>query len=1030
MSVPQLLNVTNILNVADAVGAEIPDNAGRNEEAEIWVRSRLAAGESADLIRNFPEKKQRFLSSEFIKDLLSEYSSDTDRAPRGIRVSNAIITGPLTMSRMTIPIEIELSYCDFEDDLIYSGSRFKETVSFEGSSMRNADFYNAVFEKTANFNKLMIADNANFSKTIFHNSANFSSTRARRLVFDNANFSNPGTEASFDGIKVGDIADISDTIFKGSVSFQNSDIRHLIANNAEFINPDGRAFFDNITVNDRAVFDQANFAGVVSFSGSTVRHFGAKFASFSNKEKGVFFNNLVVAGAANFHAANFAGPVSFVDAEIAGRLNMTGCKFTNKTKKVIFIGMTVGDSMYLNNAVFNGPVKFKGADIYLLEARHVNFTDPEGFTDFESMKIRDTANFDNAEFHGFVDFGDVEMWRLDANNVVFHNHVFADGMRVKGTVRFNGTEFFGHAFFDHTDVGGRLEALSATFNNDLRVLTFKGLRVRDKVVLNFSKFKSSVYFDGAEISFLEAHKVIFSNYLSFNGAEIKHFSAQGAQFKGEEAKFDGMRVADVADFESAEFYGAADFSALEAKRFKAKGIKFNNDQKEVLFEGLKVSDIADFNDARFEGSVSFNGSEIGRLNARRAQFNSPRAAASFAGMRVQGYAQFSEAKFGGHVFFMDAEIGGSLYASRLMCTNENAGLYFDRVRIDDAAEFNNAKFSGYVSFWGADIGLFRARELSFINSADKKGHSISANELILTNAISPEIQITGKNGSSLISLSKLDLTGLVAKVGLLIGRLKIRDLDASNLRVDGQISLEEVAIQSFMDFRNSRLAALNLKNIMLPMAALNLKNIELYSQEEKPRPLNLEGMKFQNMQVLPVPDPEGKTEDSRQLTYHNLKHMVDLSASTLFNLELLYESLGNRTYQQYADEMFFKRKRFELRDEDFLVQTLHGGWFLLAGYGRRPLFTFCWMMFFCIIGCFVFRRRQWMELQEPGKSSHRYNCAWYSFDLFLPFIDLQAASIWMPKDERKWSKFYMRMHRILGWALLPIFLATLTGITK
>jgi hypothetical protein len=380
-------------------------------------------------------------------------------------------------------------------------------------------------------------------------------------------------------------------------------------------------------------------------------------------------------------------------------------------------------------------------------------------------------------------------------------------------------------------------------------------------------------------------------------------------------------------------------------------------------------------------------------------------------MRVRGYARFTQATFGGQVIFKNAEIAGSFEAPGIKCNGGKGDLNFDRIRVADAAEFNNAEFSGSVSFQGANIGLFRATTISFINSSDKKGESISSNQLLLTNARFQGIQITGNNGSSPSSMNKLDLTGLVTSGEISIKNLTIGDLDAAALRVQGQLSLEGVAIKNHIDLENSSLST------------IDLKNVELLSQKQNS--LSLEGMRFQHMHV------SGEAGDSKRLTYDNLKHLIDNSPSAYANLERLYESLGERKYQQLADEMFFKRKGLELKDEeDFLVKTLHRGWYYLAGYGRRPLFTLCWIIIFCIIGCFVFRKSEWMVKQESNRSSHQYNCIWYSFDLFLPFIDLQSASLWMPLDDRKWSKIYMRFHRILGWVLLPVFLATLTGIAK
>jgi len=103
---------------------------------------------------------------------------------------------------------------------------------------------------------------------------------------------------------------------------------------------------------------------------------------------------------------------------------------------------------------------------------------------------------------------------------------------------------------------------------------------------------------------------------------------------------------------------------------------------------------------------------------------------------------------------------------------------------------------------------------------------------------------------------------------------------------------------------------------------------------------------------------------------------------------------------------------------------------VLVCYGRRPELAFIWSAFIVSIGYFVFRPKEAMELQQPEATSQNFNPLRYSLDLFLPFIDLQAANVWLPKQGRYFAQHYMRVHTILVWILIPIGLAALTGIIK
>ena len=68
--------------------------------------------------------------------------------------------------------------------------------------------------------------------------------------------------------------------------------------------------------------------------------------------------------------------------------------------------------------------------------------------------------------------------------------------------------------------------------------------------------------------------------------------------------------------------------------------------------------------------------------------------------------------------------------------------------------------------------------------------------------------------------------------------------------------------------------------------------------------------------------------------------------------------------------------------------------------------------------------------QEDKYKGRTYNRFWYSLDIFIPAIDLDAAKAWKPKEECKHAIHYMRACRLVGWVLIPIGLAAMTGIIK
>lgn len=81
-------------------------------------------------------------------------------------------------------------------------------------------------------------------------------------------------------------------------------------------------------------------------------------------------------------------------------------------------------------------------------------------------------------------------------------------------------------------------------------------------------------------------------------------------------------------------------------------------------------------------------------------------------------------------------------------------------------------------------------------------------------------------------------------------------------------------------------------------------------------------------------------------------------------------------------------------------------------------------------GALVFARRSNVQARNIQDESKVYNPVWYSLDLFIPFVDLGAANVWMPAEDSRFRRNYARVHRILGWILIPIGLVAITGILK
>ena len=343
-------------------------------------------------------------------------------------------------------------------------------------------------------------------------------------------------------------------------------------------------------------------------------------------------------------------------------------------------------------------------------------------------------------------------------------------------------------------------------------------------------------------------------------------------------------------------------------------------------------------------------------------------------MKVGGHALFNKAVFAGLVDLIGAGISGDFEAGEAQFENAEKEAIFNSMKVGGTVFFRNAVFSGPVDFRRADIaGNFDIDGARFTN-AEKE-------------AIFNSMKVGGT-----AFFGKVIFEGSVDFGGAEIaGNFDANEAQFNSLEQEAKFNNMKVGDSAI--FRNTVFSG----------------------------PIRLEGMTYQHITA----GDEGESLEKLLDLVNKSAYSVDVYS----NLEDFFQRRGN---PERADEIFVEQKRRERRE--VLRGPTSGAWWMnwfldiLVRHGRSPGRAFLWSAFFVFIGCFVFRRRQDMEPQNPQDASRSYNALWYSLDLFLPFIDLQAASIWIPKQGHRFRRNHMRVHTILGWVLIPIGLAAFTGI--
>lgn len=394
-------------------------------------------------------------------------------------------------------------------------------------------------------------------------------------------------------------------------------------------------------------------------------------------------------------------------------------------------------------------------------------------------------------------------------------------------------------------------------------------------------------------------------------------------------------------------------------------------RRAVNFIGLKAErGPANFGNVIFEGLVDFGGAEFGgTLNMKKAEFRNA-SGPRFNPLKVNGRVWFENAIFKGPPDFF-AEIGGNFDADGAEFQNTTGLVWLD-INCAGRGYFQKTKFSGPVSF------------------ADSTYINLYINRVNLDGATVPSLDI-----------SRIRVKGLFQLLNT-----KIENLIAGSLRIEGPAELTGLQVTGKADFSYAHFDILVLSNSTWPVANGAFK---------------LQGVKYESISA--ASSNEGESH----------KRLLDLAVQAAYSADV-YKNLENfflsQGYRDDADRVFIAGKRRE-RGEYLDGFAWLGSWMLdcLVGYGRHPWRAGIPCASFVILGCFLFWPSK-MELQKKEDSTRVYNPFWYSLSLFVPFVDLQSHTVWKPKDGCWFLRHYMRMHTLLGWILIPILLAAISGLIK
>lgn len=421
----------------------------------------------------------------------------------------------------------------------------------------------------------------------------------------------------------------------------------------------------------------------------------------------------------------------------------------------------------------------------------------------------------------------------------------------------------------------------------------------------------------------------------------------------------------------ARFEGRVDLAHARFRRsFSLEASEFEQD---ASFEHVTVDGDLCLANARFARGLNASGASITcDLDAEGAMFADARSLAQFNGVVVGKRAYFVSASFAGDVDLIGAEVGGQLNMSNARFHRpEEARYLFHSMKVAGHALFRNAEFRSPADF----------RFCQFAGNLDAQG---------MTNLAGGATALAAEGRSSFHT----DFSGATVRGGAYFAGSELR----------GTLSLAG--------------------------ASFGLLDLRLVRWPTAPRSVAIDGLRFSRIAFGQEPVTFDRVQTA---LLESSAYSPDVYAA----VEHFFQSQGEA---REANRVFHARSRLERRQQwdDGRYGQWAWSWLLrlTVGNGRAPGFALLWTSLFVGIGYVVFRepRRpgapRKMEPRKPDQAPDVYNAFWYSLDLFTPAIDLEAAKAWKPRQESRFARQYLRLHRIVGWVVVPIGIAAIMGLLR
>jgi uncharacterized protein YjbI with pentapeptide repeats len=520
-------------------------------------------------------------------------------------------------------------------------------------------------------------------------------------------------------------------------------------------------------------------------------------------------------------------------------------------------------------------------------------------------------------------------------------------------------------------------------------------------------FEGPVSFNGTHIegiaSFSKAQFTYAQEEIDFTTFKTDgQFNCIEATFKGS-VSFNALTSAGSAFFDGATFEGAVNFAhASFGLALQCLGVTLKGSS---TFNSVTCKGIAYFNETTFEGETNFDFAAFGAgVECVGATFKEP---VSFAALKCESDAGFSGTTFEKAVSFVNASFSTDLSFS--FDNQQSAAVFKDAVslygvrcagdgRFDEArfegtqeVDFGFSKFGGSASFWSSSFsGPLKLEAVEVTRELDLTAQQFR--DVSLYNAATEILALTYEGVGIRYTFPRkqatLDLRRFTFR--RLLKRLR-REQEEAALQFDAELDLRGF---TFQRVRGSKEDALQFAKAQQHTVFSLDPYVQLEEYYEK----------------------VGKDAEARDVHYEG-RHAMRRNAAT--------SSEVTWTFGRKVSDSFLRT---------------------LTGYGVRTGRVAWTIVVLLVVGAIVFSLGDFTPLGETlavkssatsASSGAAQNLSdskptvmdqiSYSVDRFVP-LNIGVEDSFEPRQ--LWSAGYSLIHAVAGWLLIPLFLASWSGLVR